>query len=27
MRLEKGRIADFGPIEKILRRPVLNAAE
>src|SRR5437588_1818657 len=27
MRLEKGRVADFGPIEEILSRPVLNAAE
>jgi ABC-2 type transport system ATP-binding protein/lipopolysaccharide transport system ATP-binding protein len=27
MRLEKGRVADFGPIEKVLSRPTLNAAE
>ena len=27
MRLEKGRVADFGPIEKVLSRPILNAAE
>jgi ABC-type polysaccharide/polyol phosphate transport system ATPase subunit len=27
MRLEKGRIADFGPLEKVLSRPVVNAAE
>jgi ABC-type polysaccharide/polyol phosphate transport system ATPase subunit len=27
LRLEKGRVADFGPIEKILSRPTLNAAE
>ena len=27
MRLEKGRVADFGPIEKVLGRPIMNAAE
>jgi len=27
MRLEKGRVADFGPIEEVLSRPILNAAE
>jgi ABC-type polysaccharide/polyol phosphate transport system ATPase subunit len=27
MRLEKGRIADFGPIAEVLTRPALNAAE
>lgn len=27
MRLEKGRVADFGPIEEVLNRPMLNAAE
>jgi ABC-type polysaccharide/polyol phosphate transport system ATPase subunit len=27
MRLEKGRVADFGPIEKILSRPTLNIAK
>jgi hypothetical protein len=27
MRLEKGRIIDFGPIERVLSRPILNAAE
>src|SRR6266404_3460414 len=27
MRLEKGRVVDFGPIEKVLSRPILNAAE
>jgi ABC-type polysaccharide/polyol phosphate transport system ATPase subunit len=27
MRLEKGRIADFGPIERVLERPALSAAE
>jgi ABC-type polysaccharide/polyol phosphate transport system ATPase subunit len=27
MRLEKGRIADFGPIERVLNRPVHAAAE
>jgi ABC-type polysaccharide/polyol phosphate transport system ATPase subunit len=26
MRLEKGRVVDFGPIEKVLSRPALNAA-
>jgi ABC-type polysaccharide/polyol phosphate transport system ATPase subunit len=25
MRLEKGRVVDFGPIEKVLNRPTLNA--
>jgi ABC-type polysaccharide/polyol phosphate transport system ATPase subunit len=27
MRLEKGRIVDFGPIEEVLSRPTLKAAE
>lgn len=27
MRLEKGRVVDFGPIEKVLNRPAANAAE
>ncbi len=27
MRLEKGRVVDFGPIEEVLTRPALNAAE
>ncbi len=27
MRLEKGRVADFGPIEKVLSRPIASAAE
>jgi ABC-type polysaccharide/polyol phosphate transport system ATPase subunit len=27
MRLEKGRVADFGPIDRVLNRPVHNAAE
>jgi ABC-type polysaccharide/polyol phosphate transport system ATPase subunit len=27
IRLEKGRVVDLGPIEKVLNRPTLNAAE
>src|SRR6267378_3863054 len=27
MRIEKGKVTDFGPIEKVLNRPILNAAE
>ena len=27
MRLEKGRVVDFGPIETVLSRPALSAAE
>src|SRR4051812_15381352 len=27
MRIEKGRVVDFGPIEKVLNRPTLDAAE
>jgi ABC-2 type transport system ATP-binding protein/lipopolysaccharide transport system ATP-binding protein len=27
MRLEKGRVADFGPIERVLNRPVHAVAE
>jgi len=27
MRIEKGKVTDFGPIEKVLNRPALHAAE